>query len=92
MSFLKRLFGGGSSGAGDEPPAGADVVEHKGFTITPAPQKDGGKWRIAAFVEKDGQTHHLIRADMLETAEEAGEAAVAKAKLMIDQLNGRIFD
>ena len=90
MSLLKRLFGGGGGGA-----APARVVEHEGFRITPTPQAEGGEYRLCALIEaeKDGQTlsHTLIRADLIRSREEAEEAAILKAKQLIDQQGMRLF-
>ena len=90
--FLKSLFGERKETSATE----ADPVEHKGYRIYPVPVSEGGKWRIAARIEREvgGETkiHHLIRADTLMTETEASEASVAKAKMMIDQSGDRIFD
>jgi hypothetical protein len=84
MSLLSKLFGGGSA---PEP----QRETYEGFTITPIPEKEGSRFRIGATIEKDGQTHHLIRADMLETLEDANQASIRKAKQMIDEQGARIF-
>ena len=87
MSWLSKLFGGGDAAA----PAPAESTEYNGYTITPAPRKEGGQWRLAATVEKDGKSHNLIRADLLESRDAAAQASVAKAKQMIDQQGDAIF-
>lgn len=87
MSILSRLFGGGAKSSG--PTAEAETYE--GFTITPAPIKEGPTWRIAATIEKDGRAHKLIRADTLESHEAAVTASIGKAKQMIDEQGDRIF-
>ncbi len=86
MSLFSKLFGGGGSA---EPEAEAETYE--GFRITPSPAREGGRFRIGATIAKDGRTHHLIRADMLETLEDANEASVRKAKQMIDEQGERLF-
>lgn len=90
MSILSRLFGGGTS----KPEARTET--YKDFTITPEPIKEGPHFRIAARIEKEiggeVKSHHLIRADTLESHDAAAEASVEKAKLMIDQSGDRIFD
>ena len=88
MSWLSKLFGAGDAPAAPQ----AEPIEYNGFSITPAPQKDGGKWRIAARIEKDGQVHELIRADTLDSFEAAVDASTFKAKQMIDQMGARVFD
>lgn len=85
MSLLSKLFGG--SGSAPEP----QKETYEGFTITPNPAREGSRYRIGASIEKDGQAHHLIRADMLESLDEANEASVRKAKQMIDEQGERLF-
>lgn len=91
MSFLKKLFGG--NGGGSEPPAS---IEYEGFKIIPEPIAEGPKFRLAARItrEVDGEVkeHHLIRADTLDSKDQADDAAINKAKQMIDQMGARIFD
>lgn len=86
MSLLSRLFGGGGSSA-----AKAQSEDHKGFTITPRPEKVDGGYRIGAMVEKDGKQHMLIRADTLMDMDLAVQASVEKAKQAIDHMGERIF-
>lgn len=90
MAWLKTLFGGSAKHA-PEPSS----VDYKGFRISPMPVREGTKFRIAAQVEADveGETrsHQLIRADLLDTHEEAVEASIRKARQMIDEQGPRIF-
>lgn len=92
MSWLSKVFGGGSDSAGKK----VEAIDYNGFRILPEPMSDGGQFRLAARIEAEeaGETksHHLIRADMLRSREEAETAAVAKAKQMIDQMGMRLFD
>ena len=85
MSLFSKLFGGGNGAAKTEP------VEYKDFSITPIPAKEGGRYRIGAMVEKDGKSHHLIRADTLDDLQSAEEASVNKAKQLIDQVGDGLF-
>lgn len=87
MSLLSKLFGGGNGAAPK-----AEPIEYKGFSITPAPAKEGSRYRIGAMVEKDGKSHHLIRADTLDDAQSADEASVNKAKQLIDQVGDALFN
>ena len=93
MSFLKKLFGGGSS----EPkaPAVVDEDRYKDFHIAAAPMPEGGQYRLAATVTKtiDGEerVHRLIRADLFASQEEAAKFAIRKARQMIDEQGERIF-
>lgn len=85
MSLFSKLFGGGTRAPEAEP------EDYKGFAITVSPQKDGSGWRIAARIEKDGQIHDLIRADVLNEKEAAEQASLSKAKQVIDEQGDRLF-
>ena len=85
MSLLSKLFGGGKSAPEAEPET------YNGFTITPTPIAEGGRFRISARIEKDGKSHTLIRADVLEDLAAASEASLGKAKQMIDEQGDRLF-
>ena len=50
-----------------------------------------GYRRRPALIEKDGRTHTLIRADVLEDLAAASEASIGKAKQMIDEQGDRLF-
>lgn len=91
MSFLKKLFGGG--GGADTPSNTAET--HNGYTIIPEPVKDGGAWRIGARIEKEingeVKTHRMIRADTLQSFEDAAKASLDKARMLVDQQGDTIF-
>ena len=90
MSLLSRLFGGKGE------PAAPTGEDYEGFTIYPEPAAEGSHYRLAARItrEVDGELkeHTLIRADTFDGKEAADQAAVAKAKQMIDQMGLRLFD
>lgn len=88
MNFLKKLFGGGGTETA-APKTQSEVYE--GFTITPGPINEGGEYRIAALIEKDGRSHQLIRADTTRDPDDATESSVLKAKQMIDEQGDGIF-
>lgn len=94
MSLLSRLFGGGGGSGGAKPPV-AEPVEYQGFRIIPDPIAEEGQFRLAAWIEGEvggePRRHHLIRADLIRDRDEAVEAAVRKAKQMIDQSGPRLF-
>ena len=96
MSILKRLFGGGGSKSeGGASPVAGTAVDYQGFTIIPEPIPEDGQFRLAARIEKEigGETksHRLVRADVLRDRDEAMDAAVRKAKQMIDEQGARLF-
>ena len=72
--------------------------EYKGFTITPEPLADNGQFRVAALIEKQGETeedtkqHKFIRSDTVVSADQAAELAISKCKIFIDQMGDSIFN
>jgi hypothetical protein len=84
MALFSKLFGSSK-------PEVAPSETYKDCAITPIPQKESNGWRLGARIEKDGQSHELIRADVLQTKEQADEASVAKAKQVIDEQGDRLF-
>lgn len=86
MPFWSRLFG--SSAADPVPTTGE---EYKGFHITPAPIREGGQFRVAARIEKDGRRHDLIRADTVATHDEAMAISLAKSRQVIDEQGDSLF-
>lgn len=94
MSFLKRLFGGGSSKPA-EPEAGPSA-EHAGCTITPMPYQEEGQWQLCGVISKeiDGEKreHRFVRADRFAGRDEAIEATLRKARQIIDAERDRLFE
>lgn len=89
MSLFSKLFGGGGGKPAKEPEV------YKDFRIFPEPQSGAGGFRIAARIEKEvggaTKTHHLLRADTVQSAEEAEAFSIRKAKQLIDEQGERIF-
>ncbi|WP_127900683.1 HlyU family transcriptional regulator [Solirhodobacter olei] len=90
MSLLSRLLGSKPSETPEAKPE-----EYEGFAIYPEPVKDGGRWRIAARIEKEVggeiKQHQLIRADVVESHDEACSMSLRKARQMIDEQGESIF-
>ncbi len=91
MSFLRKLFGlSGETASPQE-----QSIEHEGFVIRPAPIAEGGQFRLCAVISRefDGavKEHRLVRADMFASRDEAAEASVRKAKLVIKEQGDRMF-
>lgn len=94
MSFLKKLFGGGSpSEAG--PPKPAKQIEYNGYVIAATPYKEGGQWQTCGVVSKtiDGtvREHRFIRADRFADQESAVDHSIMKGQQIADQLGDRMF-
>jgi hypothetical protein len=88
MSLFSKLFGGGSAPA-------PEPEEHNGFRIYPEPKSDAGGFRIAGRIEKevDGEVkvHSFVRADTIQSKEEAERFTILKAKQIIDEQGERLF-
>ena len=94
MSLLSRLFGRGSSPDATAKP-GPEPEAYKGFRIFIEPIREGGRYRIAARIEKDAdgalKSHRLIRADTCEDADQAAELTLQKARQVIDEQGDALF-
>ena len=93
MSFLKKLFGGGSK---ETTPAGPKrQLEYNGFMIAATPYKEGGQWQTCGLVSKtiDGEAkqHRFIRADRFSDEDAAADHAILKGQQIVDQLGERVF-
>ena len=84
MSLFSRLFGGAKDPV-------AEPETHEGFTITPTPIREGTRFRISALIEKDGRSHTLIRADVIDDIDTANRISIAKARQMIDEQGDGLF-
>jgi hypothetical protein len=93
LKFLRGLLGprGGGSGA---PPAEASI-EYNGATITPAPEKVPGGWRLAGTISKEiggeRRVHQLVRADTSPDREAIVAMMLVKAKRLLDEQGDRLF-
>lgn len=92
-SFFSKLFGGGGS---QEAAADPDkAVEYQGYTIYPAPQPDGGQWRLAGEIAKgageDEERRQFVRADTFSSKDEAESFAVRKGQQLIDEQGDKLF-
>ena len=90
MALFSRLFGKKDAAQTD-----AEPIEYKEFLIYPQPINEGGTYRIAARIvgQIDGEDkeHLLIRADTIQSKDQAEEASIGKAKQMIDEQGTGIF-
>ena len=90
MSLFSWLFGRRSPAP--EPAAPASGAEdYRGFRITPGPIREGGHYRVAARIDKDGRSHRLLRADTFASLDEATALSLSKARQMIDEQGDRLF-
>ncbi len=89
MSFFAKLFG--SKPSAKQP----EGVEYKDCMIFMALESGDGGYRVGARIEKviEGETksHMMIRADRINSVEEAEQVSLNKAKMLIDQMGDKIF-
>jgi hypothetical protein len=94
MSFLKRLFGGGS-GEAPASAAPAKQVEHNGFTISATPFKEGGQYQTCGVISKEvgGEVkeHRFIRADRFAGLDDAAEISIKKGIQLVEEQGERLF-
>jgi hypothetical protein len=93
MGIFGKLFGGRDTAAVAE--ASDAATEYKGFSIRPAPQKQGSGWLLAGVISKpsaDGlKEHRFVRADTFAGRDEAAAFAITKGKQIIDEQGDRLF-
>lgn len=93
--FFGKLFGGNSSDGAANAEAG-DAVEHEGYSIVPAPFKDGGQYRTAGIIRReiDGTVREarFIRADNSADRQAALDHSVQKARQIIAEQGERMFE
>ncbi len=94
VSFLKKLFGAGNSGASTEVMRG-EPVAYNGYQIQPAPQSEGSQWRLAGYIRRGQDDSYeetmFVRADLFSSREEALEFAVRKGRQIVDEQGDRLF-
>lgn len=95
-SFFSKLFGGAEKNPdGAAAPNPDKAVEYQELTIVPAPQSDGGQWRLAGEIIKgsgdEAQRHQFVRADTFSSRDEAEDFAIRKAKQIIDERGEKLF-
>ncbi len=95
MSFLKKLFGGGSS---ETPAAAAPAkqLDYNGYVIKATPYKEQGQWQTCGTVSKeiDGamKEHRFVRADRFADEASAADHAILKGQQIVDQVGAKIFE
>lgn len=95
MSFLKRLFGGGSQPDLEKGTPVAAEIEHKGFRIRATPFKQDGQFQTSGIVSKevDGvvKEHKFIRADRFASLDDAVQVSLNKGRQLVDEQGERMF-
>jgi len=96
MSFLKKLFGGGSSATSE--PAGDKVLgeeDYKGFLIKVIEMRAGSELQLAGTIEKDVggelKSYKFVRADRMTSKDDLVVLALSKGRQIIDEQGERIF-
>ena len=98
-SMVSRFFKGltGQSDGGEKQPAErGEGVAYEGLVIHPAPEREGGQWRVAGVITKEDGDVHLerafTRADTVASREEAETLSVNKGKQIINERGSALFD
>lgn len=94
ISFLKKIFAAPGSDS-NAPAERGEAVEYEGFKIQPAPEPEGGQWRLAGYILRtangDQQERKFVRADLFPSRDEATDFAVRKGRQIIDEQGERLF-
>lgn len=95
MSFFSKIFGGGKDASSNEPQVLGEE-DYNGYKITAIEMKQGSEFILAGNISKtigdELKLKKFIRADRLTGKQQASEAALKKAKQIIDQEGDRLFD
>ena len=90
LSDMFRGFAGGEAAVET-----AEAVEYEGYSIRPAPQRDGTRWLTAGVITKtfeDGvKEHPFIRAETHGSKDEAEAFSITKGKQIVDDFADRMF-
>ena len=93
--FGKLFGGGGGGGAGEAAAETGEAVEHEGYTIVPAPIREGSQYRTAGIIRReiDGETKEVrfIRADNSTDRQGAMEHSVRKGMQIIAEQGVGMF-
>ena len=97
MSFLKRLFGLGSSDTTAAKPEAEPVSsEHKGFIILATPFSEAGQFQTCGLIRKEingeMKEHKFIRADRFAVMDDAVNITLMKGRQIIDEQGDGLFD
>ncbi len=88
-SLFRTLFSGRRPAVEEAVPLPAE--HYKGFEISADPMPDGGQFRVRGWIQRDGQSHRFIRADLLPTRELCAQEVQRKARILIDQQGMELF-
>lgn len=92
--LLRRLVGAERKGGPDA--SAGQAVDYEGYTIHPAPRREGSRWLTAGVITKpfgeEVREHHFIRAETHGSKQAADAFAIVKAKQIIDELGDNLFD
>ncbi len=95
MSFLKKLFGGGSGPSGPSETKPVKTLEYQGYVITATPYQESGQYQTCGVVSKemDGERkeHRFIRADRFSEQDAAADHAILKGRQLVDQVGDAMF-
>lgn len=86
--LLGRLFGSGGEAAA-HPGEAAEAEQYQGFDLVARPVQEGSAWRVAGSIrragDEEGPSHDFVRADTLQSHEEAVRMSLLKARQIVDE-------
>ena len=95
MSFLKRLFGGGSASETPAEPKAAGRLEPTEGLGLATPYREGGQYQVRGVTSKtiDGEVkeYRFVRADRCPGIEDAASISLNKGRQIVDEQGEAIF-
>ena len=95
MSFLKRLFGGGSVEETPAAPKEAGRLEHKDFLIIATPYSEGGQYQVCGVISKtitgELKVHRFVRADRCPGLEDPASISLNTCRQIVDVQGDAFF-
>ncbi len=96
MGFFSKLFGRADKDAAADAGGTETATEYNGYSIRPAPRRQGSAWLLAGGIVKQfpegPKEHAFVRADTFAARDEAVTFTISKAKQIIDERGDRVFD
>jgi len=95
FGFLRRdrKTGSGQSGPGEV----TARETYEGFLLLARPRRDGGQWRVAGTIRRegdaeDGPAFDFVRADTMADPDEATRMCLVKARQIVDEQGERLLE